>query len=109
MSAEMIKAHGGGNVGRLITNTFVGVRSPIRSAGLESLVYKTTGVPRDSSVMEGVLHSTTRGSPVGSATQSGLMKSHEKHPTKVVVGQVPYNLAKNERKEKPAKAKKDKF
>jgi hypothetical protein len=61
--------------------------------GLDYLVSNTTGVPRNSSVLDGVLQDTTQGSVTGHHATSEVMKSHEHFATRqgpMGYGQVPY-------------------
>jgi len=104
MSQYMISAHGGGKVARtqrdgsistgmLVENTMAGVREPVHMKQMDFLVSNTTGVPRNSSVLDGVLQDTTTGSATGHHATSEVMKSHEHFATKqgpMGYGQVPY-------------------
>ena len=104
MSQYMISAHGGGKVARtqrdgavstgmLVEDTLAGVREPVKMKQLDYLVSNTTGVPRNSSVLDGVLQDTTQGAITGHHTTSEVMKSHEHFATKqgpMGYGQVPY-------------------
>ena len=104
MSEYMVKAHGGGKVattqrqggvstGMLVENTMAGVRDPVHMKQLDYLVSNTTGVPRNTAVLDGVLQDTTQGAATGHHATSEVMKSHEHFATKqgpMGYGQVPY-------------------
>lgn len=104
MSEYMVKAHGGGKVARtqrdggvstgmLVENTLVGMPQPVHMKQLDYLVSNTTGVARNTAVLDGVLQDTTMGSATGHRATSEVMKSHEHFATKqgpMGYGQVPY-------------------
>lgn len=59
MSAYMVKEHGQGKtMGGIISKTTTGVDMPVHMKRLDRLISNTTGVPRGSTMMEGVLAST---------------------------------------------------
>jgi hypothetical protein len=97
----MIHAHGGGKVARtqrdggiatdmIVRDTTAHSPAAVHMKQLDYLVSNTTGVARNSAVLEGVLQDTTQGSPTGHAATSELMKSHERFATQGTFGQVPY-------------------
>lgn len=119
----MIRSHGGGDTtrvqrggavatGMIVEDTMAGVRPAVHMKDLEYLVSNTTGVPMESTVLEGVLTQTTQG--VAYATHGAtmpLMMSHEKFasaPQMAVYGQVPYAEGKGQVKGHPAKEPKAK-
>jgi hypothetical protein len=114
MSEYMISAHGGGKVARteraggiatgmIITDTTYNSPAPVHMKQLDYLVSNTTGVARNSFVLDGVLSDTTMGSPTGHMATSEVMKSHEKfatQPGRMSFGQVPYAEAPHSGKPK---------
>jgi len=70
MSAKLITAHGGNknfvnaqkgeslSLGGIITQTTKGTPRDVHMRGLDRLISKTTGTPREKPIMEGVLEST---------------------------------------------------
>jgi hypothetical protein len=66
---------------------------------LEFLVSNTTGVPLESTVLDGVLTNTLQDVPTGHMSTSGVMPSHLKFATNYaapVHGQVPYAEGKGQ-------------
>ena len=114
MSEFMIKAHGGGKVARtqrdgavstdmLVHDTTANIQKPVHMKQLDYLVSNTTGVARNSAVLDGVLSDTTQGVPTGHHATSEVMKSHEHFATKQGprgYGQVPYAEAPHSGKPK---------
>ena len=114
MSEFMISAHGGGKVARtqrdgavatgmLVRDTTINTPKPVHMTQLDYLVSNTTGVARNSSVLDGVLQDTTQGSMTGHKATSEVMKSHEHfatHQGPMGYGQVPYAEAKQSGKPK---------
>lgn len=114
MSEFMISAHGGGKTARtqrqgavatdmIIRDTTAHSPMAVHMKQLDYLVSNTTGVARNSAVLDGVLHDTTQGSPMGHHATSEVMKSHEHFATKVgpmSYGQVPYAEAPHSGKPK---------
>ena len=110
MSEFMIRAHGGGDVtrtqrggavatGMLVHDTMAGSDRPVHMKQLEFLVSNTTGVPLESTVLDGVLTNTLQDVPSGHMATSGVMPSHLKFATKPkmpVYGQVPYAEGKDQ-------------
>jgi hypothetical protein len=120
MSEFMIRAHGGGDVtrtqrggavatGMLVSDTMAGADRPVHMKQLDFLVSNTTGVPLESTVMDGVLTNTLQDVPTGHMATSGVMPSHLKFATSYaapVHGQVPYAEGKGQTKKGSAKAAK---
>jgi len=114
MSQFMIQAHGGGKVARterdggvatgmLVRDTTMNTPKPVHMKQLDYLVSNTTGVARNSSVLDGVLSDTTQGSFTGHKATSEVMKSHEHfatQPGRMGYGQVPYAEAPHSGKPK---------
>lgn len=101
MSQFMIHAHGGGRAARtqrdgsvaidmIVRDTTAHSPSAVHMKQLDYLVSNTTGVARNSAVLDGVLQDTTQGSVTGHHATSEVMKSHEHFATKGTFGQVPY-------------------
>lgn len=122
MSEYMISAHGGGKVARtqrdgavstgmLVRDTTMNTPKSIHMKQLDFLVSNTTGVPRNSAVLDGVLSDTTQGSITGHKATSEVMKSHEHfatQPGRMSFGQVPYAEAPHSGKPKIIGKKSDK-
>jgi len=118
----MIKAHGGGKVARtqregaissnmIIHNTKEHSPMAVHMKQLDYIVSNTTGVPRNSAVLDGVLQDTTQGSMTGHKATSEVMKSHEHfatHQGPMGYGQVPYAEAPHSGKPKIIGKKSDK-
>ena len=114
MSEFMVKAHGGGKVARtqrdgavatdmIIRDTTAHSPMAVHMKQLDYLVSNTTGVARNTAILDGVLSDTTIGSPTGHQATSEVMKSHEHFATKVgpmSYGQVPYAEAPHSGKPK---------
>ena len=114
MSSFMISAHGGGRVARtqrdgavatdmLVRDTTMNTPKPVHMKQLDYLVSNTTGIARNSAVLDGVLSDTTEGSFTGHKATSEVMKSHEHfatQPGRMGYGQVPYAEAKESGKPK---------
>lgn len=110
MSQFMLRAHGGGDTtrtqrgggvatGMLVSDTMAGSDRPVHMKQLEFLVSNTTGVPLESTVMDGVLTNTLQDVPTGHMATSGVMPSHLKFATNyaaAVHGQVPYAEGKGQ-------------
>jgi hypothetical protein len=93
----------------IVHDTMAGVDRPVHMKQLEFLVSNTTGVPLESTVMDGVLTNTLQDVPTGNMETSGVMPSHLKFATNyaaAVHGQVPYAEGKGQTKKSSAKAPK---
>jgi hypothetical protein len=91
----------------LVSDTMAGSDRPVHMKQLEFLVSNTTGVPLESSVLDGVLTNTLQDVPTGHMATSGVMPSHLKFATNYaasVHGQVPYAEGKGQTKKSSAKA-----
>ena len=100
MSSAMVKSHGGSKdivsaqrgegivLGGIIKDTMAGVPKDVHMKSLDRLISKTTGVPRERPIMEGVLESTI---PEHMKAVPELQKVHEHSKTvsKMASG-VPY-------------------
>jgi hypothetical protein len=99
MSAAMVKAHGGSKdlvtssgsmaMSGIIRDTMVGAPTDIKEKHLDRLISRTTGVPMNKPVMDGVIQKTTSG--------GSDVPEYHKVPAKEVgktqakrMGQVPY-------------------
>lgn len=102
MSARLVKAHGGSRslqsvegggslvLGGLIMKTTKNVQEDVHMKGLSRLVANTTGVPKETPMMDGVIASTV---PVGmkSVPEYHKVPAHDVGKTKAKrMGQVPY-------------------
>jgi hypothetical protein len=106
----MLRAHGGGDTtrtqrgggvatGMLVSDTMAGSDRPVHMKQLDFLVSNTTGVPLESTVLDGVLTNTLQDVPTGHMETSGVMPSHLKFATSYaapVHGQVPYAEGKGQ-------------
>lgn len=116
----MLRAHGGGDTtrtqrgggvatGMLVSDTMAGSDRPVHMKQLDFLVSNTTGVPLESTVLDGVLTNTLQEVPTGHMATSGVMPSHLKFATNyaaAVHGQVPYAEGKGQTTKSSAKAPK---
>jgi hypothetical protein len=104
MSSSIVKAHGGSkdlvgskgemaHLGMLVGDTMVGKSRQVSEKHLDSLISKTTGTPRETPVMDGVLSSTKQGYKDKDVPE--LHQVHRVGKTQAKrMGQTPYNGAK---------------
>lgn len=100
MSAALVKAHGGSKdivsaqrgegivLSGIIKDTKVNSPKDVKEKHLDVLISRTTGIPREKPIMDGILTSTT---PRDMEKVPDLQKNHEKNKTvsKMAAG-VPY-------------------
>lgn len=104
MSSALVRAHGGSkdiltqrsesiSKGGILTNTMANVPRLEHMKSIERLVSKTTGIPRERPIMEGVIDSTI---PEHMKDVPELHKVHEKNKTvsKMAAG-LPYSGPKS--------------
>jgi hypothetical protein len=101
MSSAIVKAHGGSkdligqkgeisHLGMFVTDTMVGKHRDVAEKHLDSLIARTTGIPREKPIMEGVLSDTKRG--VKDTDVPELHKVHKVSKTQPKrYGQVAFN------------------
>lgn len=100
MSSSIVKAHGGSkdligqkgeltHLGMFVSDTKVGRSKQVNEAHLGMLVTKTTGIPREKPVMDGVITDTKSGAKEKAVPE--LQKVHHRGKTQSKrMGQTPY-------------------
>ena len=104
MSSSIVKAHGGSkdllgskgdltHLSMMVSDTKAGKSRGVMDKHLDSLIAKTTGLPRQTPIMEGVLSSTKAG--IADKDVPELHKVHHVGKTKARrMGQVPFSGSK---------------